>query len=145
MPIKDAYPRDDIADLASGYNMPGVVVDGQDVIAVHEAMEAAVARARAGDGPSLLECKTFRYRSHSEGGEDTVHHDVRPQEEVEAWKKRDPIKMFREKLLAQNVATEAELDAVDASCVAEAEEVERFASESPVPGPEILGPALYAD
>ncbi len=145
MPIKDAYPREDIADLAGGYNMPGVVVDGQDVIAVHEAMEAAVARARAGDGPSLLECKTYRYRSHGEGGPDTVHHDVRPQAEIDAWKKRDPIKLFREKLLAQSVATKDEIAAVESAVEAEVEETERFAMESPVSGPETLERALYAD
>lgn len=145
MPIKDAYPREDIADLAGSYNMPGVVVDGQDVIAVHEAMEAAVARARAGDGPSLLECKTYRYRSHGEGGPDTVHHDIRPQAEIDAWKKRDPIKLFREKLLAQSVATEDEIAAVESAVEAEVEETERFAMESPVPGPETLEGALYAD
>jgi len=69
MPIKDAYAKEDIADLAAGYGMPGVVVDGQDVIAVHETVQAAVERARNGEGPSLVECKTYRYRSHSEGAD----------------------------------------------------------------------------
>jgi len=145
MPIKDAYPRDDIADLASGYNMPGVVVDGQDVIAVHEAIEAAVARARAGDGPSLLECKTYRYRTHSEGTPDIAHDAARSEEEIDAWKQRDPIKLFREKLLGQSVATEDELAAVESAVESEVEEAERFAMESPVPDPEILGTSLYAD
>lgn len=145
MPIRDAYPRDDIADLAAGYNMPGVVVDGQDVIAVHEAMQAAVDRARTGDGPSLLECKTYRYRSHSEGGADTVHADTRPAEEVEAWKKRDPIDLFRAKLLEQNVLSAEDVDRIGAEVDAWVEEVEQFAMDSPVPGPETLQPALYAD
>ena len=145
MPIKDAYPREDIADLASGYGMPGVVVDGQDVIAVHEAVQAAAKRARAGDGPSLVECKTYRYRSHVEGVPDFSHTDPRPPEEIEAWKKRDPIKLFREKLLEQGILTPADIDRIDKETTAEMEEVERFAIESPVPNPEILEKILYSD
>ena len=145
MPLKDAYPREDIADLAAGYNMPGVVVDGQDVIAVHEAVQAAVEKARAGDGPSLIECKTYRYRVHSEGSPDISHVDPRPQEEIEAWKKRDPIKLFQEKLLEQEVLTQADIERIDAEATAEIEEVERFAIESPQPDPDILHKLLYAD
>jgi len=145
MPLKDAYPREDIADLAAGYNMPGVVVDGQDVIAVHEAVQAAVERARAGDGPSLIECKTYRYRVHSEGSPDISHVDPRPQEEIEAWKKRDPIKLFQEKLLEQEILTQADIERMDAEATAEIEEVERFAMESPQPDSDILQKLLYAD
>ena len=145
MPIKDAYPREDIADLAAGYNMPGVVVDGQDVIAVHEAIQAAVERARAGDGPSLLECKTYRYRTHSEGGPDIAHESPRSPEEIEVWKKRDPIKLFQEKLLEQGILTQADTERIDAEVTAEMEEVERFAMESPLPSPDILEKSLYAD
>lgn len=145
MPIKDAYPREDIADLAAGYGMPGVVVDGQDVIAVHEAVQAAVAKARAGEGPSLVECKTYRYRSHVEGFPDWVHGDMRPQEEIEAWKQRDPIKLFREKLLEQGVLTPKDVERIDREAAAEVEELERFCMESPIPDPSILGKMLYAD
>jgi len=144
MPVKDAYAKEDIADLAAGYGMPGVVVDGQDVIAVHEAVQAAVERARAGDGASLIECKTYRYRDHSEGA-DISHYSPRPAEEIEAWKKRDPIKLFQEKLLEQGVLTQADVERVDAEATAEMEEAERFATESPVPSPDILEKALYAD
>jgi len=145
MPIKDAYPREDIADLAAGYNMPGVVVDGQDVIAVHEAVQAAVERARAGEGPSLLECKTYRYRSHSEGSRDIAHADLRPEEEIEAWKKRDPIKLFREKLLEQGVVKESDIEQIEKEADGWAADVEKYATESPVPGPEILEGSLYVE
>ncbi len=145
MPIKDAYPREDIADLAAGYNMPGVVVDGQDVIAVHEAVQAAVDRARAGDGPSLIECKTYRYRVHSEGSRDISHTELRPQEEIEAWKKRDPIKLFQEKLFQQDILTPADIDRIEREATAEMNEIERFAMESPQPTPDTLQKALYAD
>ena len=144
-PIRDAYAREDIADLAAGYNMPGVVVDGQDVVAVHEAVQAAVDRARAGDGPSLIECKTYRYRPHSEGIKDIVHADPRPQEEIEAWKKRDPIKLFQERLLEQGVLTPTETERIDAEITAEMEELERFAMESPQPTRDSLKNLLYAD
>ena len=145
MPIKDAYPREDIADMATAYGMPGVVVDGQDVIAVHEAVQAAVARARAGDGPSLVECKTYRYRAHVEGVPDWAHADLRPEEEIEAWKKRDPIKLFQEKLLEQGVLTQEDVERIDREATAEVEEVERFAMESPIPDPAILDNILYSD
>ena len=144
MPIKDAYPREDIADLAAGYGMPGVVVDGQDVIAVHEAVQAAVERARTGDGPSLIECKTYRYRAHSEG-QDISHYGPRPVEEIETWKKRDPIKLFQDKLLEQDILTEADIERIDAEVTTEMEDAEQFAMESPVPGPDILAKGLYAD
>ena len=144
MPVKDSYSREDIADLATGYNMPGVVVDGQDVIAVHEAVQAAVERARGGEGPSLIECKTYRFRAHSEGA-DTVHYGPRPEEEIEAWKKRDPVVLFREKLMEQGILTEAELAKIDTEADAEMEEAEQFAMESPVPDKDILKNLLYAD
>jgi TPP-dependent pyruvate/acetoin dehydrogenase alpha subunit len=145
MPIKDAFPREDIADLAAAYDMPGVVVDGQDVLAVHEAVQVAVARARSGGGPSLLECKTYRFRTHSEGTRDISHYEPRPPEEVEAWKKRDPIKLFREKLLKRGVLTESDVKRIDQETDSEAEEVERFANESPKPDPEIMKTYLYAE
>lgn len=145
MPLKDAYPREDIADLAAGYNMPGVVVDGQDVIAVNEAVQAAVERARAGEGPSLIECKTYRYRSHSEGSSDISHVDPRPAEEIEAWKKRDPINLFREKLLGQKILTKAEVEQIDKEADEWVADADKFATEGQVPGPEILENALYVE
>jgi TPP-dependent pyruvate/acetoin dehydrogenase alpha subunit len=145
MPIKDAYPKEDIADLAAGYGMPGVVVDGQDVVAVHEAVQAAVARARAGEGPSLVECKTYRYRAHVEGVPDVSHAQPRPAEEVEAWKKRDPIKLFGERLLEQGILSQDDIEKIDREAAAEIDEAERFAMDSPVPDPAILEKALYAD
>ena len=145
MPIKDAFPRDDIADLAAGYDMPGVVIDGQDVLAVHEGVQAAVARARSGEGPSLVECKTHRFKSHSEGGRDISHFELRPAEEVEAGKKRDPIKLFQEKLLSDGVLSNADVERIDQETDAEAQEAEKFAEESALPDPEIMKTYLYAE
>lgn len=145
MPVKDAFPRENIADLAAGYSMPGVVVDGQDVLAVHEAVQTAVAISRAGEGPSLVECKTYRYRSHGEGMMDMSHNLPRPQEEIEAWKKRDPIILFAEKLLSGGVATGSDIDKIDREIDAEIKEADRFASESPLPNIDNLQQILYAD
>lgn len=145
MPIKDAYPKENIADLAAGYGMPAAVVDGQDVVAVHEAVQAAVARARAGEGPTLVECKTYRYRAHVEGVPDVSHAEPRPAEEVEAWKKRDPIKLFRERLLEQGVLSQDDVERIDREVETETDEAERFAMDSPVPDPAVLQRALYAD
>jgi acetoin:2,6-dichlorophenolindophenol oxidoreductase subunit alpha len=143
-PIKDAYPREDIADLAGGYGIPGVIVDGQDVTAVHEAVQAAVARARNGGGPSFIECKTYRYRMHSEGSPDVSHTDPRPPEEIEAWRKRDPIKLFGEALMSQNIVSQADVDRIDAEVTAEVETAEKAAMESPVLDPAILETLVYA-
>jgi TPP-dependent pyruvate/acetoin dehydrogenase alpha subunit len=143
MPIKDAFPREDIADLAHGYNMPGIVVDGQDVIAVHEVVDAAVERARKGEGPSLIECKTYRYRVHSEGSADIAHTDPRPAAEIEAWKKRDPIKLFQEKLLKEGILTPADVDRIEKEVMAEVDDADKFALESPQPDPAILDGLVY--
>jgi pyruvate dehydrogenase E1 component alpha subunit len=86
-PLRETTPVDDLADRAKGYAMPGVVVDGQDVDVVHAAVAEAVARARGGEGPSLLEMKTYRYRGHSR----TDPAKYRPDGELERWQERDPI------------------------------------------------------
>jgi pyruvate dehydrogenase E1 component alpha subunit len=145
MPIKDAYAKENIADLAGSYGMPGQVVDGQDVVAVHEAVQTAVERARAGEGPSLVECKTYRYRAHVEGVPDISHAEPRPAEEMEAWKKRDPIKLFGERLLEQGVLSQDDIDRIDHEVAQEIDEAERFAMDSPAPDPAVLQQALYAE
>lgn len=145
MPIKDAFPRDDIADLAAGYDMPGVVVDGMDVLAVHEAIQAAVDRARAGEGPSMIEAKTARYRSHGEGLPDVVHFEPRPAEEIEAWKKRDPIITFGRKLVELGILSERDLERMDQEISDQAEAMDKKATEDGPPDASILVESLYAD
>jgi pyruvate dehydrogenase E1 component alpha subunit len=93
-PMRETTPVDDLADRAKAYAMPGVVVDGQDVDAVHDAVGEAVARARAGDGPSLLEMKTYRYRGHSR----TDPAKYRPDGELARWQERDPIALLGDRL-----------------------------------------------
>jgi len=144
-PIKDTYPKDDIADLAGGYNMPGVVVDGMDIMAVYEAVEAAVDRARAGGGPSLIEAKTARYRSHSEGSPDVSHTVTRSEAEIAELKKRDPIETFKIKLLKQGVLTEEMVDQINKEADEEIIETEKFSLDSPPPEPSILNKLIYAE
>ncbi len=122
----------DVAARASGYGIPGVVVDGNDATAVHEVAEAAVSRARAGDGPTLIECKTYRWRAHTErpGGE-----DARPPEEVEEWRARDPIARLISDLKSQGLLSDTAWEEMDAAILAEIEEAVKFAEESPFPEP----------
>ena len=93
----------DIVDRAAGYGMPGVIVDGMDVVAVHEAATEAVARARRGEGPSLIEAKTYRFYNHH--GIQNLGLKYRPDDEVDEWKSRDPIFTFEEQLIENGTAT----------------------------------------
>jgi pyruvate dehydrogenase E1 component alpha subunit len=137
-PAADVVSVKDVADRAAGYAIPGVTVDGQDVIAVHEAAQEAVKRARAGAGPSLVECKTYRFEGHALGEEAFIGtRTYRPATEVEEWKtQRDPIRLFEGKLLAQGVLTLAQATQIDDEVKAKVEEALAFAKESPLPKPE---------
>ncbi len=145
MPIKDACPNENIADMAPAYNMPGITVDGQDVIAVYEAVQVAVERARKGEGPSLIECKTYRFRAHAEGAPDVSHYEPRPQAEIDAWKKRDPILLFQKKLIKEKVFTQADVERIDREIQAFVDATDKYSLESPQPDPAILGKMVYAD
>lgn len=145
MPAGDAFPKEDIAELAAGYDMPGVVVDGMDVVAVSEAMIAAIQRARDGKGPSLIEAKTARYRAHSEGVPDVIHTKPRTREMIDELKKRDPIDAFAEKLMVQNILSREDIDRMDKELQEAANEMDRQAMESGQPDPSILMSMVYAD
>lgn len=132
----------DVASRAASYSMPGVALDGNDVWAVHQAAEEAVSRARAGGGPTLLECHTYRTVGHQEHG--PVYGEYRTKEEVEAWKKRCPIRRLRERLLAEEPALAELLERVEhqvAQAVAEAAEL---AERSPYPEPMVSEEQAYA-
>jgi len=124
----------DIATRASAYGIPGVVVDGNDVLAVHEAAKKAIDDARSGRGPILIECKTYRWLGHHAGD---PGFDYRTREEVEAWKKRDPVKSFREILLSRG-ASEEKIRAIEAEVGEAVRDAMNFALESPYAGPEEL-------
>ncbi len=129
----------DIADIAGSYGMPGASVDGNDVLAVFDAAKRAVERARAGEGPSVVELKTYRVRAFS-----GTMPDPRDPEEVEAWKQKDPIKSFRERLLEGGVLTEETAERIQEGAQQEMEAARVFAEESPFPEPEEAFEDLYA-
>src|SRR5918997_2400171 len=110
VPFSSATRNTDVAERANSYGLPGIAVDGNDVLAVYEAAGEAIARARARRGPSLLECRTYRTRSHAEGMRDAGY---RTQDEVADWQGRDPIARLRSGLLERGIASENELQDVD--------------------------------
>jgi TPP-dependent pyruvate/acetoin dehydrogenase alpha subunit len=131
--ISEATLIEDIADRARSYGISGIKVDGMDVIEVHEAAARAVARARRGEGPTLIECKTYRYSGHSRG--DPCGY--REKREVQYWKEeRDPIKKCRELLKSERGESETHLEEIEQSCQREVEEAVAFAERSPHPEPE---------
>jgi len=128
----DATRNTDVAERARCYGMPGIAVDGNDVLAVFEAAEAAVARARAGKGPTLIEGRTYRTRPHAEGMRDAGY---RTTEEIEDWKTRDPIASLKERVLARGLAAPEEFEAIDAEIKATVADALDFATKSPYPEP----------
>lgn len=127
--------------IGEAYDMPSEPVDAMDVEMVHEAVKRAADRARAGEGPTFLEFKTYRYRGHSMSDPQKY----RTKEEVEQWKMRDPLEMVRHRILTNGVATEAELDEIDAKVKVVVEESVKFAEESPFPQPEEAFEDVYVD
>lgn len=133
-----------IADRAAGFGMPGVrVEDGQDVLAVFEAVTTAVERARRGEGPSLVEVVTYRFNEHSEGLR--LGTDYRDADERATWLERDPIVLFRRHLVSEGVATDEEMDQLEAEVMAEVDESVRFTDDSPYPDPSIAFKDLYTE
>jgi acetoin:2,6-dichlorophenolindophenol oxidoreductase subunit alpha len=145
VPVKDSHPVPDIASLAQGYGMPGVVVDGQDVLAVAEAVQVAVERARQGKGASMIEAKCERFGPHAVGIPDYSGAEVRSQEKINYLREnRDPVKICRQKLLDQGVLTEADISRIQSEADSEVEAAERFVEESPIPDPSLFDELLYA-
>lgn len=134
----------DLSDRAKAYAIPGVTVDGNDVMAVIDAADEAVSRARKGEGPTLLECKTWRRFGHWEGDPDIRLFTYRDQKEHEEWLKRDPLPKFRNDILQGKYATAEELDAIEKGVALEIEEAIDFAENSPYPDVSILTEDVYA-
>ncbi len=139
-PVEYALSVPRVADRAAAYNMPGVTVDGQDVLAVREAAVTAVERARAGQGPSLIECMTYRYYGHHQG-DDTQRY--RSKAEEEEARSRDCIRTFREQLRGQGSVRQEELDAIDEANRKKIDEAVAFAETSPLPQPADLFTDVY--
>jgi pyruvate dehydrogenase E1 component alpha subunit len=131
---------DDIADRAPAYGIPGLVVDGNDVVAVYEAAGEAIYRAREGKGPTLLECKTYRLRGHFEGDPASY----RSREEVQRWRDKDPLERFRERLLKGGLLSEGEYEDMEREIKGSLKEAVKFAVDSPIPEPHEALEDLFA-
>jgi acetoin:2,6-dichlorophenolindophenol oxidoreductase subunit alpha len=131
----------DVAARAAGYGIPGMVVDGNDIFAVYQATHTAVERARSGDGPTLIECKTYRWRAHTERRELP---DPRDRTELEAWRRRDPIGLLEQRLRQQGELDGAGLQAIEAEVGRALETAVAFAEASPLPLPEQATDDVFA-
>ena len=139
-PVEYAVAVNDIADRAQSYNMPGVIVDGMDIFAVYDAAGEAIERARRGEGPSLLELKTYRYHGHFHADEP---HKYRSQEEEASWHARDALKNFETRVTEQQLMTEEELAGIRAQIDQEMLDAVEFAEVSPMPNIEELYSDVY--
>jgi TPP-dependent pyruvate/acetoin dehydrogenase alpha subunit len=140
-PMRDTAPSEDVVDRAPAYGIPAVIVDGQDPDAVYRVTSEAIARARAGGGPTLVEAKTYRYRGHSRS--DPARY--RPPEEVEAWRARDPIDLLGQKLIAQGDLTPAEFNDLGDSIRREIDATALRAADQPWPSVDGLWSWTYAE
>lgn len=139
VPIGKAMVNENIADRAPSLGLPGVVVDGNDLVAVYEATKKAVERARSGKGPTLIEGKTYRWRGHTELDPGTAYRDS---QELEEWKEKCPIKMMQKLLLEEKIMDSEALEAMEQAVARQVGEAVEFAMSSDVPRPEDLEPHI---
>jgi pyruvate dehydrogenase E1 component alpha subunit len=137
------HPRVDIAAHAAPYDMPGIAVDGNDVLAVHAATGEAVDRARRGAGPSLLECKTYRWHFHAMRAARPP--ETRPAEEIASWKARDPIARLEQYMVGRGLLTPAMLQGMRDRVAADLDAAVAFADASPFPDPKDLLADMFAE
>ncbi len=135
--------REHVAERAAGFDMPAVVVDGNDAVAVHQTAVEMVNRARAGEGPCLIENKTYRYRGHHVGDGDPEK-TYRTQEETDTWLARDPIPRFARRMMKAGMVDETELETIDATITGLVEDAVEFAKESPYPVADEVTDHVYA-
>jgi len=129
VPVAQSTSVKDISVRSKGYDMPGYTVDGNDVLAINEAMEKAIKRAKKGGGPTLIECKTYRWKGHWTGDPEIY----RSREEVAEWIEKCPIKRLRKHMIDEKIASAKELDAIEAKAQADVDEATQFALNSPEP------------
>jgi len=145
LPISEIRPKNNIYEIGSPYGIHYERVDGQDVLKVYEAAKNAVALCRDGKGPVFIECMTYRFRGHV-GPDDNVqgsHIDIRPDAEVLAWKKKDPIVMFGKVLKEEKIASEKDLQKIQAGAAREVKQAHIFAKKSPFPNPKDLNKYVF--
>lgn len=138
--VKRAFAIDDLSIRAASYGMPGKAVDGNDVIAVYLSVKEGVDRARSGAGPSFVVCNTYRWRGHSRSDKNLY----RTKEEIEAWKEKDPIRRFKDRLTSVDVLTEEQANQIEREAQALVDEAVRFAEDSPEPSVDTIEEGVYA-
>ena len=136
---------ENVSDRAQAYNMPGILVDGQNVEAMYEATTEAVKRARNGEGPTLIEGLTYRFEEHSLGLGRVRRGEYRTSEEISKWRERDPIGIHSQKLIDRGVLSEDEIDKIESNSKKEIEEAVEFARNSKFPEPEELFEDMWAN
>jgi len=141
MPVARAFNIEYISQRACAYNIPGVTVDGNYFFAVYDAVAAAAARARSGNGPTLVECLTYRWRGHSRSDRQLY----RTREEVKQWREKDPILRFADKLIAAKLLAEEEQEAIKDKAIQSIEEALVYAEASPSPDVSTIMEGVYAD
>ncbi len=139
--VQNAICQEELYRFAEPYKMPGVRVDGMDVLAVYQAVLEAAARAREGHGPSLIEAVTYRYRGHSMS--DPAEYRSKREERI--WQERDPIKKLRAKLLGEGNSIDTKLDEIEREVVAIIDDAVKFAEQSPEPSVDELGRNVYVE
>ena len=140
-PLSKHFAGSDFACRAQGYGFPGVRVDGNDIFGVYDAVQTAAARAKAGEGPTLLECVTYRHRNHCEVQPPEAFRDTA---EIEQWRAKDPIPRMRAQLVQRGILTEDLVQKIDAEVEAEIDDAVTYAEESPSPATEELYKDVYA-
>jgi pyruvate dehydrogenase E1 component alpha subunit len=138
--ISDVCKLTNLSDRAASYGIPGTTIDGNDVLTVYEEVGNAIAKARKGEGPSMIECKTYRHYGHFCGDPQTY----KSKAEVEEWLKKDPIPSFENKLIKMGIFTQADADAIRQGMRDELDRAVKFAAESPYPAPEEALEDVYA-
>jgi 2-oxoisovalerate dehydrogenase E1 component len=142
VPLAKATKNPNIASRAAAYGLPGVSVDGSDVLAMYQAAGDAVVRARAGDGPTLIEARTYRFRAHAEGMRESGY---RSKEEMAAWRERDPIQLLGQRLVAEGLATDADLEKIADEVTKVIEEAVEYAENSPWPDPATVADHIFSE
>ena len=140
VPVSTSTSVKDISIRSKGYDIPGVTVDGNDVLAIYDAAEKAIKRAKDGKGPTLIECKTYRWKGHWTGDPEVY----RTREQVAEWMEKCPIKRLRKYMIDEKIATEKELDDIEAKAQVDVDEATQFAIDSPEPDPaHVLDDVFY--
>ena len=140
-PVEKQHNLDNLSDTAQAYDIPGVTVDGMDITAVAEAIAEARDRARAGDGPTMVEAQTYRYRGHYEGDEEPYRDD----DEIERWKEQDPIESFKDRLIERGELTQEEFDDLESEIESMIEDAVEYAQAADLPEPSAAYEDMFVD